>query len=98
MQASGVVIALGAAYGGIYYMVCRSFLRDIRRLDPEFYLWLGGAIDQTAARNSVAIAKVLFDDLCPKTFYPLHTKRKIRAARLMLYLSPLWLLATFATL
>ena len=95
--AGTLAIVLGA-YAGVYYLVCRSFLRDIRAVDPEFYVWLGGAIDQVSPRNSTAISKVLFDDLCPKPSYPLQTKRKIRAARLMLYLSPLWFLAIFATL
>jgi hypothetical protein len=94
---ASILISAAALYAAIYYLIGRSALRDLRLVDPEYYRYLGGA-PGTSPRNSVALAEIMFDSRCPKDFYPVGVKRKLAAARALLYLSPVVLIAVIVLL
>jgi hypothetical protein len=94
---ANILIGFAAVYAAFYYLVARSALQDIERVDPAFYEWLG-ASHATSPNNSRAIVELMFDGRCPKDFYPVGAKRKLLAARLMFYLSPLIFIAVLVFL
>ena len=81
-------IAIAALFVGIYYALARNILSDLKRIDPDYYRWLG-AKSGISGRNSLAIGEMLFDKSIPKNFYPVGIKRKLHAVRAMLYLGSL---------
>jgi hypothetical protein len=67
------------------------------RVDPNFYAHLD-ATNGVDGRNSLAIMELVFDDRCPKDFYPVATKRKVRIARWLLLLSPVLIVGVLLAL
>lgn len=89
-----VVIAMGAAYAGIYYLTARRLLFDLKDIDQEYFSYLGarGGIGQS---NSSAVIAMVLDSSVPKKFWPNSFKWRLAAVRLMLALSPFILIGIF---
>ncbi|MFC6349678.1 MULTISPECIES: hypothetical protein [Stenotrophomonas] len=89
-----VVIAIGAAYAGIYYLAARRLLFELKDADQEYFKYLGakGGVGQS---NSSAVIAMILDSSVPKEFWPKSFKRRLITVRTMLALSPFVLAVIF---
>lgn len=91
---ANIVIGAGAIYTMIYNLAARRVLFDLKKVDPDYFEFLGAG-DGIGARNSFAIVQMIFDEDVPKRFYPDLLRKKFLAVRVMLALWPLVLVAVF---
>lgn len=89
-----VIIAIGAAYAGIYYLAARRLLFQLKDIDHDYFKYLG-ARGGVGSSNSSAVISLLFDSGVPKKFWPVRFKRQLFIVRTMLALSPIVLIAIF---
>ena len=76
-------IAIMALYVFVYYGLARSAMRQLRTVDPDYYVKIGGT-HGLGMGSSWAVGKMLFDQQLPKQSYPAGISRKIIGARRML--------------
>ena len=88
------VIAIGAAYAGIYYLSARRLVFQLKDIDQEYFKYLG-ADGGVGPSNSNAVGKLIFDSKAPRDFWPKSFKMRLAAVRIMLALSPIVLIAIF---
>jgi hypothetical protein len=96
-MSTSFLIALAAIYAAIYYLAARRLLAELKDIDKDYYQFLG-AHGGIGPSNSNAIIKMIFDEGVPKEFYPKSFKNRLMLVRLMLYVSPLVLIAIFFAL
>lgn len=89
-----VLIAIGAAYAGIYYLTARRLLFQLKSIDPDYFQYLG-AHGGVGPSNSSAVIALIMDRSVPKEFWPTSFKRQLAVVRAMLALSPFVILAIF---
>ena len=93
-MSANIAFAIGVIYTFVYYFAGRRALFDLKKVDPDYFEYLG-ASDGANVRNSVAIIQMLFDKGVPKRFYPGHLTKRLLIVRVMLALWPLFLAAVF---
>ncbi|WMW79616.1 hypothetical protein RF679_13270 [Undibacterium cyanobacteriorum] len=89
------VITLIAIYIAIYYFNAKRLLSWIRDFDKEYSESLGFT-SGFGMSDSMAVGKILFDKNLPKATYPNQVKFRFKLTRLMLFLSPVFVLVTVA--
>ncbi|WP_155760433.1 hypothetical protein [Stenotrophomonas maltophilia] len=62
-----VIIAIGAAYAGIYYLAARRLLFQLRDIDQDYFKYLG-ARGGVGSSNSSAVIALVLDGDAPKEF------------------------------
>lgn len=92
-----VIIAIGAAYAGIYYLAARRLLFQLKDIDQDYFKYLG-ARGGVGSSNSSAVIALVLDGDAPKEFWPANFKRQLFVVRAMLALSPIVLIAIFLLL
>jgi hypothetical protein len=91
---ANIVIGAAAIYTMIYNFAARRVLFDLKKVDPDYFEYLG-ASDGISGGNSVAIIKMIFDEDVPKRFYPDPLRKRFVIVRVMLALWPFVLIVGF---
>jgi len=89
------VITLFVIYVAIYYFNAKRLLSWIRDFDKEYSESLSFT-NGFGMKDSMAVGKILFDNKLPKPNYPDQVKFRFKLTRLMLFLSPVFVLVTVA--
>lgn len=87
------LLSLAVVYGYIYALLARGTVSRVMDADPSYEGRWSRPTWVANGRNAVAVLYIMFNMNLPKPEYPQSLRRRIWAARVMLWLSPFVLLA-----